>query len=76
MIKCKTCIFYDEFDSEECGECHRYPPGPMAIPDGSEPSDAAYEWVWPVVAHDEYCGEHTDKGQYQLGSSEPEPERN
>jgi hypothetical protein len=47
-MECQTCRWWEKTVGRY-GQCHRYPPQPMA----SEPVD-----VHPVTADSDYCGEY------------------
>ncbi len=63
---CKTCNyfheqpFYHEIDKGK-GRCHRFPP---VFTDASS-GEKIYQWQFPLVYFDSYCGEHSIKtGSY------------
>lgn len=59
---CGNCYFGREsiVDGHKTLTCHRYAPQPLACGVGAGWSD----WQWPVVAGDEFCGEHSTAAQH------------
>ena len=62
-VKCKDCVFYVA-DNAEAGTCHRYPIAVIGMSDGKfDPKhecfywNSHFNWGWPLVAVNEWCGE-------------------
>lgn len=57
---CATCRFFQP-DQHARGTCRRKAPRPyqpifVTRPNGE--TDLDYEWLWPYVDTDDWCGEH------------------
>ena len=51
MKACKTCVYFEPLEEQEFGSCKRNPPM-FVMP-------RVLNGHWPVVAEDDWCGEHT-----------------
>ena len=49
---CQTCRFWDSFDDERCGDCHRYPP---TVYGQNEFGDTMTDC--PMTNKNHWCGE-------------------
>ncbi len=65
---CKTCVFFYDDESEERGECHRYPPKVAQTKEQQKESELAgcgiFESWFPDVHNSEWCGEHPEFPAY------------
>lgn len=66
---CTDCRFFDPFTEgapDSSGQCKRYPP--VLYVQGIDPNRQLdvdpNDWQFPVMAHDETCGEHIPLGPY------------
>ena len=59
-MSCFTCLHHDVKGTEEIGKglCKRYPSQVLIV-------DGVVAYLWPVVKHDEDCGEYKDKFEGQ-----------
>lgn len=60
-MKCKDCAYYltlpgpRDSGEQEMGQCHLVPPV-VVVEQGIGP-----EVVWPLVLHDDFCGQYKTK---------------
>ena len=63
---CETCPFWEAWDTEPLGECHRFPPTPEVETERRDEANLAW---FPVTAESVWCGEHPDFKAASIGQS-------
>ena len=68
IVRCSSCIHYHHtrlWDGREAGDCHRHAPRPWVgnleweIARNGQWGCRVINTLWPLVFHDDYCGDHT-----------------
>lgn len=58
-IYCKNCKFFYELNTFNTGQCRRHSPERK-----EESVHDNYTRVWPIIKHDDWCGDFKQKEEY------------
>jgi hypothetical protein len=66
---CEECEYWTEWvpcNGDRLGCCHRYPPKAIPWSERTGPKGASDRAEWPILNHENFCGEFKLKTKYHI----------